>query len=208
MNIKDVKDIPASKHFLKDIFNTQHELAVKYKEIEGIPDWPFDIDSLESQIWIKDFLWRSAEELAEALEALDHQNEEHFLEELADALHFIVEAIILAGVEDRIKNQDLHELAEAIKGTLTLGQQTRILNIQLYSLVYFKSLGLVGNTLKNKKWKKTQVLTDYNKFVSLITKSFKDLIQLFVVAGCDAQDIYNLYYKKSRVNKFRQDSNY
>jgi len=206
MNIQDVVDVPDSMQFLRDIFKTQEDLAIKYKDIEGIPDWPFDINNYEHQAWIKDFLWRSTEEVAEALEALELGHKEHYLEELSDALHFIVEALILAGVDSKHRFSNLEEMVNNIKGTIT--EKSTDHSINEGSLDYIKHLGLVGNTLKNKKWKKTQVLTDYNKFEHIANKSFTKLIVLFVISGCEAKDIYELYYKKSQVNKFRQNTNY
>ncbi len=195
-----------SRFHLKEIFNTQHELALKYKEIEGMPDWPFDINSVEGQIWIKDFLWRIVEEVAEALEVIDEQD--LFLEELSDALHFLVEAMIISGIESRVKFLDLELMIKDISYRHVPGGKKNLDQIRETALEMIIALGLVGNTLKNKKWKKTKVNTDYSLFEQRLYSAFHKLIQLFYLCDCNADDIYNIYHKKSNINKARQKNNY
>ena len=66
----------------------------------------------------------------------------------------------------------------------------------------------LGNCLKNKKWKKTQVLTDIKSFDKCVRVFFNSVLQMLIDENLSELDIYNLYFKKSEVNKFRQKSNY
>lgn len=195
MNIEDVKKVPEVPNILKAIFERQEELAIKYKEIEGLPDWPFDIDNPISQVWIKDFLWRICEEIAESMEAYIAKERLHTLEEIADALHFIVEIMILTdtsppGWELPVFKQD--------DSPLYMDACVRVL---------FHA-GLAGNTLKNKKWKQTHMPTDIPKFKELIRETLWAVLGVFQSMNCTHQDVFSLYFKKSVVNKFRQDTNY
>lgn len=64
------------------------------------------------------------------------------------------------------------------------------------------------NCLKNKPWKSTPVLTDKQHFLEELADGFHFYVRMFLLAGLSAEDVYKLYFKKSEVNKFRQESNY
>jgi len=203
MNIHDIKDIPhvESKDYLNVIWERQTSLIKKYREIEGLPAYPLDIDNAEHQVWIKDFLWRIVEEIAEAYEADSMSNNfPHVIEELADALHFMVEIMILCGVEPR--SWDLTEIVEEI-----VGDEVRMpFHNSCFSVCY--RAGLTGNTLKNKKWKQTHMQTDANKFTALLQTTFDKVIGVFVSMHVSADEIFICYFKKSEVNEFRIRTNY
>ena len=202
MNIDDVKDVPKVKPelFMKAIFDKQLILLEKYKDIEGIPDYPFDIDDAVGQIWIKDFLWRTCEEVAESMEANRGDHIEHQIEELSDALHFIIEAMILAGVEPEFP--DMGELWDHLN--LYLPDET----YEQACLEVLYWTGMTGNTLKNKKWKQTQMQTDADKFEKYIKYALNSVLGCFKASGCSPRETFVYYFKKSEVNKFRQRSNY
>lgn len=208
MNINDVTEtIAVPVNIWRAIFEKQWELAIKYKDIENMGDLldtrERNIDTPKGQKWIKDFAWRVSEELAEGFEAVELLKEikfgdtqsqidlqEHFREELADALHFLVELTIIAGYD--------YEIA--------YGAQINEVQNRPWDVVYY--MGLMCNTLKNKPWKQTAMLTDRAKFEMLLSKtwgSFKGLLKQRI--GRD-KDIYNYYFKKHKVNQFRQRSNY
>lgn len=64
------------------------------------------------------------------------------------------------------------------------------------------------NTLRNKAWKTTHVHTDVDHFKEELIDGFHFYVQLFIELGLTAEDVYNLYCKKNKVNVFRQESNY
>jgi hypothetical protein len=183
---------------MKHVFEKQLELALKYKEIEKLPDWPLNLDLAEHQIIIKDFKQRGMEEVAEAIEGFRNGEILHFKEELIDGLHFFVELCILSG-----KNWDdfnYYKYKKADKVTIEkiyyrIGELT-------------EKWGLLMNTLKSKPWKQSQVLTDQTKFFKLLKESFEFYIKVLHDFGMDYVDIYNIYYKKHEVNQFRISSNY
>lgn len=204
MNINDFESNETEVNgIIKRIFERQEELIKKYKDIEKMPDYPFDINSKESQIWIKDFLWRAVEELSEADEALRAGHYEHFIEELIDYLHFSTEILILSGIKpDEVIDIDNEVDKESISREYFESDIERLMWETTYKL------GLVGNTLKNKKWKQTQVLTDISKYKILIIDAYNTGLKLLLSSGMNNVDIYNFYFKKSEVNKFRQRSMY
>jgi len=71
-----------------------------------------------------------------------------------------------------------------------------------------EELGEAMNCLKNKPWKQTQMPTDEDHFWEEMADAVHFLIELFIIGGMSAEDFFQLYYRKSQVNKFRQRSKY
>lgn len=192
---------------LGDIFTKQKELAEKYHLIEKENGFHVG-DGLEvglhdkfGQHRIKDFAWRVTEELMESLEAYREDDKEHCLEELSDALHFMVELCLISGVSHHslMMVPDVQEPNE--------DEWVWSPTYCMLDTIYF--LGLACNCLKNKPWKQTQMLTDVIKFQNLIRIAFSSLINCFIAVGVsDDEDIYDLYFRKNKVNQFRQESKY
>lgn len=227
MNIKDVKQFEIKGDRLTAMFRRQQFLMDKYKEIENLPDAPLDLNIKRDQAIIKDFAWRATEEVGEALECLEKNDEndinwDHLNEELSDALHFMIENCIFAGIEPK----DLilpHPGFVAIEGDLfrhlyIISEFTLLaiehdcgedsINFLLMTGIFVKELSKAMNCLKNKPWKKSQILTDEVKFKNKMIAAFTSLIMIFIVAGLDDNQICDVYFKKSVVNQFRQESNY
>lgn len=209
MNINDITEefvIPETwDGKWKSIFEKQMLLAQKYKDIENMGDLletiDNNIDTAKGQKWIKDFAWRVTEELAEAFEAeelrhdsnaeIAEQANQHFKEELADALHFLVELTIIAGYDEKIVSEfESHVLFKA----------------EPWDVIY--NLGMMCNTLKNKPWKQTQMLTDRPKFEEFLKESWRHMLNLLIVRIGSTTEVYEYYFKKNAVNQFRQRSNY
>lgn len=200
MNIEDIKENPDKvKNVMEEIFKKQEAIMVKYKDMGDTPPWPLELDLMEHQSSIKDFKQRGMEEIAEAIEAFRQGEDMHFSEELIDALHFLVELNILVDKKHdffdysyiRINKDDIKlEGLYQIFGELA------------------EKYGLLCNTLKNKPWKNTQIPTDKNKFYELLKESFEYFIFMLHECGLDMDKIYNIYFKKHKVNEFRIRSNY
>jgi len=208
MNIDDFEapDAPETlKETLDMIFARQRDLMDKYKEIEQLPDPPLSLHHHSGQRIIRDFAWRTVEELTESYEAfkefLEYQDEvhrHHQIEELADALHFIVELLIFAGVTstqcfNAVEDLSVHEVGAP--------------DTMYWDATY--ELGIAMNFLRNKAWKKSHVPTDEGRFREAILRAFKAHYRIwFAFSGGDHDLMFNYYFKKSEVNKFRQRSEY
>lgn len=220
VNVKDFKSPEIGKDDrLEAIFKRQRELMKKYHIIEATSgllqtyDVPVDLDDAKGQARIKDFAWRCTEELMEAMDA--YRNKTHFGEEIADALHFLVELIILAGYSNEDIAKDFKPYKRIYK------KEGDDLDL-LYSVIHVENvdsmiesvmdfliaLGMTCHTLKNKPWVQTQRITDKKEFKKRLLFSFLKFIRLCFVTEIDAQNLYNLYFRKSEVNKFRQRSQY
>lgn len=76
----------------------------------------------------------------------------------------------------------------------------------LWSVAYH--INISRNFLKNKPWKQTQELTDVTRYDEQLVLGFIKYMGYLAAVGFTAESLYNLFYKKHRVNKFRQSSGY
>lgn len=218
MNVDDIAGdvIPTdfSKHDRLDlIFQRQHALMSKYIPIEvknGLchtVDCPVDLNDRMGQARLKDFFWRTTEELTEAAEAqrVHPELRSHTLEELADALHFLVEAHLLAGISP-VEVIDSKGRFCKLERLVEWATPRHDLDACCFEVVYL--LGCASNCLKNRPWKQNHQLTDRFKFVNFMRATIPALIDAFVRMGLTHKDIFRIYWKKSEVNQFRQRSNY
>ena len=65
-----------------------------------------------------------------------------------------------------------------------------------------------GNCLRNKAWKTSQVPCDTDHFLEELSDSFHFMIQLYIELGIGAEELCSLYFRKARINTFRQKTNY
>lgn len=229
MNVEDFKDIELPEGSLfSHMFEKQLALAIKYSPIEtknGFYHPPCGqgvalpaIDDARFQGFIKDMFWRTTEELCEAFEEVPEWGNlmanwdkdfrvRHFLEEIADSLHFFIEVSMYVGVSPkeveliwfgagREQNKDGYKIARD-NG-----------NVKLLAFNFILMLGLTANTLKNKPWKNTQMKTDLVEFRKRIIGAWAQFAYFWQFLGLDLPQLFQLYNRKNQVNSFRIRSNY
>lgn len=217
MNINHAVEEKIEGDLLQAIFNRQKSLMGKYHDIElrsGLlqtEDCPVNLDDKRGQARIKDFSWRVTEELGEALDA--RTNADHYQEELIDGLHFLTELTVLAGKDyDTILPEGIptyHEdhLEDLVENAKNLMDDYGG-NLTYWVTKFIEQLAMMCNCLKNKPWKQSMMKTDQEAFYHRLINVWVYYITILVVSGMNAQDIANIYLKKSQVNQFRQRSNY
>ena len=123
--------------YLEKIYELQMDLINEYVKIERTPAPPININTKSSQVLLKDFTGRVIEELAEGYESLievDALTEKNRLwqyeydekdmvmcfnhmqnasEEMADAMHFMVELLIYANIQPEDINEYVSRLIPA-----------------------------------------------------------------------------------------------
>lgn len=290
MNSYDVKEEPKnlSEGFLEEIYSLQKQLLEGYIGIENLPPYPVNVNTKASQTLLKDFTGRVIEELSEGYESFVEISEmfeergymvstdkevnrkfsdkvEPYLqnanEENADALHFMVELLIYAGIEAEDINSKVDEYDEELGdvpdtlvkcfslgrdwmlsdkiGIIYIGEshtwpllngpgdEAKLIhgkslviggskydwtNYRIYYPVAIWAvthhLNIARNFLKNKPWKQSQVMTQEAKYREYLIKAFILLCGYFDLLGMEAKDAYYLYFKKNRINLFRQKSKY
>lgn len=217
MNINHAVEEKVEGDLLQAIFDRQKSLMGKYHDIElksGLlqtEDCPVNLDDKRGQARIKDFSWRVTEELGEALDA--KANKDHYQEELIDGLHFLTELTVLAGKDyDTILPEGipvyyedrLWDLVERAKRNI----QGYGWDLNSWVTKFIEQLAMMCNCLKNKPWKQSMMKTDREAFYNRLINVWVCYITILVVSGMNAEDIANVYLKKSQVNQFRQRSNY
>lgn len=217
MNINHAVEEKVEGDLLQAIFDRQKSLMGKYHDIElksGLlqtEDCPVNLDDKRGQACIKDFSWRVTEELGEALDA--RANSDHYQEELIDGLHFLTELTVLAGKDyDTILPEGIptyHEdhLEDLVENAKNLMDDYGG-NLTYWVTKFIEQLAMMCNCLKNKPWKQSMMKTDQEAFYHRLTNVWVYYITILVASGMNAQDIANIYLKKSQVNQFRQRSNY
>jgi len=211
MNINDFQEAQElPEDLLGYIFDKQRTLMEKYHPIEkanGLlicEDVPVNLHDAKGQARLKEMAWRCMEEVAEALES--HyllKDPDHTKEELADALHFFVEMCILSDISPK-------HLLWTTEGDFKRAWEFYSKEKPIKSVAEFVlELGCTCNCLKNKPWKQTQMLTNIVEYNVHIRRAFYAFIYLCSMYGIkDEVELFQLYFRKSQVNEFRQRSNY
>ena len=210
MNITHTKKEKTNKESLRAIFDRQKELMEKYHDIEfrsGLmqtEDCPVNLDDKRGQARIKDFSWRITEEIGEALDAIENESGEsallHFHEELVDGLHFLTEMTILTGY-------DLPEYT-TLKDLIEEGSYRDCYSLNDLVSDHVMYLGMMCNCLKNKPWKQSMMKTNKENFYKHLELVWVNYIAILTSQDLTEQEILDIYFRKSQVNKFRQRSNY
>lgn len=123
--------------YLEKIYELQMDLINEYVKIERTPAPPININTKSSQVLLKDFTGRVIEELAEGYESLievdaltqksrlwqyDYDEKDIVMcfnhmqnasEEMADAMHFMVELLIYANIQPEDINEYVSRLIPA-----------------------------------------------------------------------------------------------
>jgi len=212
---------------LEAIFKRQEELMKKYHEIEKKNELlqteqvPVGLHDRHGQARLKDFAWRTTEEIGEAIEARERHCDipDHCYEELADALHFLVEFTILTG----ITSEDLITIINADNPLMEGDKMEKLFKsiypwdsglyhpMELMMLTtgeFVKNMGMACNCFKNKPWKQSEMMTDETEFYKWVAKVWRSFITICYYAGLDAESLTEYYFGKSEVNRFRIRSDY
>lgn len=235
MNIDDVQTSEkCDGSIIKAIFERQAYLMIKYENIETkngiyVPAEPYHIDDRRIQYRLKDMFWRFTEELCEAAEELVVHPDafeglinwqhawstsapvRHFFEELVDAVHFLTEASIIAGLDTEEIEKCYIYISDDGTGILQSNLQEPDGFLNKSSKLFFqiiRSIGLAANCLKNKPWKLSEMSTDQAKFKNCMYDTWNNFFELWHCLGGSQEVLYSLYIKKHTVNTWRQDTNY
>jgi dimeric dUTPase (all-alpha-NTP-PPase superfamily) len=206
---------------LTAIFEAQRVLLHTFHAIEFTNGFkiqsgiPVDINDPHDQLRLKEFAWRVTEEIGEAVMAAKAlgTKSESFLEEVSDALHFLVELSIISGITPSMLHPSINP--DAVKGDAltTLFDHVRIHrgNVLLHTADPCESLlrvvvGLTRamNLLKNRPWKQSLKTTDAGDFRYYLLDVWEEFILACLTAHISADELHRLYFQKHRINQERQ----
>lgn len=78
--------------------------------------------------------------------------------------------------------------------------------IMLFDVVY--QLNIARNLLKSRPWKQTQVMTKELDFQNALVNAFYLYLGFLTMQGFTSQSLYRLFFKKQKLNLWRQKTNY
>lgn len=239
MNIEvpnlNIPENPGS--ILDAMFAAQLRLYEKYAEIERNngtwkPDLklaPQDLSGRALQEWVKQMFWRVTEELAEMTELpvdLAGRWGQHypadkrlvnFLDELSDALHFLIEVTAVLGCVRKqdiqhvfLKVQEIGLSQPAIDGARAVrefpDQCMSALGMRVFRIT--QAMGLAANCLKNRPWKQTEVPVDCELFSRRLLAVWARLAELCTFCELNLVNLYQVYHIKHATNVKRQKEGY
>lgn len=278
MDIRNIREeVPQIKD--TEVLSNMYILGIEqlngYREIESLPEYPFDVNSPKNQVVLKDFIGRVIEELTEGFESTDEVfelcskqgwniemlNEEEYQsilnslsnanEEQADALGFFFTLLVYSNIlpEDILKYNKVNNLFEVmatgvkelvikypdyqnllkfdiiceedfyedkdkwehIKSYTPGFHQMNELSheadkLYLWEVIY--ELNKARNFLKCRPWKQTQVMTKEIDFQESLVKAFYLYMGFLAMNGFTPLGLFSLFFKKQRLNLWRQTSNY
>lgn len=203
VNVNSFEAEAKPQSVLREIFKKQAELMEKYWTKPVLED----IDTLKGAQEIRKYSKYTCEELAEAYEA--RWNLDHVQEELIDALHFLVEKLLISNLTfDKILTyswMDESTMWEKIKSN---AEDRAMLDKEFYFWKAAYWTNIPDNRLRNKEWKNEQIATNRELFYKeCSTWFFAFLIALFDL-WINEDKLWDLYSRKNQVNHFRINSNY
>lgn len=288
-NIKENPDILEEQDILEEMYKLSDEQFEGYKVIEGLPDYPLNVNPKNSQTILKDFIGRVTEELMEGYESLlnivailkpvgwnidkveDYNTIINHLqnanEEQADAMGFFLvllrysnilpediyvwanthnppegttkidgskyhplDTLIVHGIYQQLIEKDLmgsnhtyeifneklvkehtHLDYQSLKGIIpgfTHLSEPLIEEHVVYLWKVIYHLNIARNLLKNRPWKQTQVITKEIDFQEALVKAFIYYLGYLGINYFDSVGLYTLFFKKQKLNLWRQQTNY
>lgn len=203
---------------LVQIFRRQRELMETYEEIEAMngllltSEVPVNLHDPKGQARLRSFAWYFVEEMAEAYDSAMVKGwfDPETREEVADSMHFLVEWLILGGIwPSRIQDFLPPQMrdGDVLEALFHVGAQSDPSIYENFTMAISR-VGLACHTLKNKPWKKSKTPTDIADFQRKAVDALKSFIAFCTMIDMTAEELFNLYFHKSEVNKERQAGDY
>lgn len=205
MNTTEIK----LKHIINS-FDDLYKYAMKqflhYEKIEGIDNWKeydFSIDCSEDQMKFKDMLQiRCIEELTEATHTLD--NEEHFYEEVTDALNFFLSAYCMLGVDFK----DFKDPEQIMKETTPSNFKIHLSWIGSLFYEIVDTIGDLCNLLKNRPWAQSNYLVSMYDFDLRLHTLWNTFWSVLARLALSKEQIFEMFERKYLVNDWRIKTGY
>lgn len=210
MNTTEVKYNNNIKSF-KELYKYARKQFLLYEKLEGIDDWEkydFSIDCSEDQMKFKDMLQiRFIEELTEASISIN-EPEEHFWEEIGDAINFFLSAFVMVGVDFKsLKNPEelLYSDKEITHGIMKKPTYKKF-SKEVYPTI--ESVGYLCNLLKNRPWAQSNYLVSLLDFDERLNRLWNNFWIFLGNMQIQPEDVFELFWRKYQVNLFRIKTGY
>lgn len=189
-----------------DLYKYANKQFIEYEKLEGIDNWKeydFSIDCSQDQMKFKDMLQiRCIEELTEATHAMD--NQEHFFEEITDAVNFFLSAYCMLGVDFK----DFENVEDILSQYDPLKHLPDYNNCAKHFYYIVDDIGNLCNLLKNRPWAQSNYLVsmyDFDERLKTLWSTFWNTIGWL---GITKEQLFEMFERKYEVNKFRRKTGY
>jgi hypothetical protein len=170
--------------------------------------WPWDINDRHAQEELRLLGWRYVEEIIEALTiwemgVLGGAQRKDYEEEVADALHFFVELCLVTGLGPRDITRD---------GTLDgffdyVGDTARSHETSGHPFLdCIRSMADAVHTLRQRPWRIDNRPTLKETWALRMYGAFRCFTELCYHTKIRSDDLYNAYFKKSKINEQRVEN--
>lgn len=207
MNTTEVKFEGQIKNF-EELYNLAKEQFLMYEKVEGIDDWEeydFSIDCSEDQMKFKDIMQiRFIEELTEASIAMTEECQEHFWEEIGDAINFFLSGYVMAGIDFK-KLKDPETILN-INNSKFVPKTLEYFSLIVYPVI--EKVGYLCNLLKNRPWAQSNYLVSLLDFDERVSELWDEFWSFLSRLGVNPKDVFGMVYKKYIVNVDRVGSGY
>jgi|SRR5580692_6199114 hypothetical protein len=200
---------------LAEIFKRQAEYvesirAIQEKNALAVPPYPLGIDNRAHQEIFRLLAWRFTEEVTEAIASFETSSSwiAKFREEIADALHFLIELALAAGISEA-------ELISGIGGS-SLGNRdylSEIFNDLAWAgstpgagasvptswAAVIVALGFAMQNLRQRPWRTDHRPTNRKIFVAQMSSVLRSFIVACMHSGITADILYNAYFAKAKI---------
>lgn len=198
-----------------------------------IDAYPLDLNNRHAQEHFRLLAWRLTEEICEALnvvnlalDGIDSSDEARatFNEEVADALHFLVELCLATGVtkdeflsgteEDGLVLYDgiseLDSLGLLFRDSLRFISYAQRKQVQEGRFTAPKwcevivQLGLAMQSLRQRPWRTDDRPTERKDWVLGLHLTFRKFVECCILSGIGSTTLYEAYFAKAKINDERQ----
>ena len=203
---------------LRSIFDKQRELIKHFHKIEcqnsPYPDLsiPVDLQTHHGQARVRDSAGRISEEVAEAVQTLlGTQPDEHYHEEVADILCFLVELCLIAGLVDHdvttLAEEEGDQLADIFTHARTVDFAYGVDPLIIWAPFLFDLWDWMHH-LKAKAWKLNPKRTDIEAFRLYAPRVFMSFAVACHTTGITDEILYCAYAKKHQINVERVNAEF
>ena len=174
--------------------------------------FPWDLDDRKCQEEFRLLAWRFTEEVIEAEETWSNRQvgaKQHYHEEIADALHFLIELCLASGVMEDELVSGIATVPMKVEGDRLdyfFQQASRNMLLVTTGNPWYwclRALGLAMMQLRQRPWRKDFRETDRAKWVMGIHLTFQAFINACFKTDINAQDLHQAYFKKAKKNDDR-----
>lgn len=171
--------------------------------------WPLNFQGQHEQEEFRLLAWRYTEELFEAMECYESGSPPaDYHEEMADALHFLVELCLATGIRYTALTSGFEDVtidADESDDSLDFVFK-QVKKDPIYSQRWFgsiRSLGLGMMSLRQRPWRRDSRESNRAQFVLMMQATFYSFVNVCIRTGITAQELHNAYFAKAKINHQR-----